>query len=48
MPVLEFIDLSFGENHLRTLVFIKVNMSVFKKTLSINFSTEELVIYHSI
>jgi len=37
--VLEFIDVSFGENHLKTLVFMRVNMSVFMKTLSINSST---------
>jgi len=36
--VLEFIDVSFGENHPKTLVFIRVNTSVFTKTLSINSS----------
>jgi len=40
LPVLKFIDESFGENHRKTIVFIKVNTSVLTKTLSINSRTE--------
>jgi len=33
--VLEVIDVSFGENHLKLLVFMRVKKSVFTKTLQI-------------